>query len=73
MRILEPHQNININFESVIVKLSEKRDLVAISIWVEPWWGFFGVGEDVEIKLVYYVIKFSDIYPTNVCYCMIYL
>lgn len=73
MRILEPHQNININFESVIVKLSEKRDLVAISIWVEPWWVFFGVGEDVEIKLVYYVIKFSDIYPTNVCYCMIYL
>lgn len=73
MRILEPHQNININFESVIVKLSEKRDLVAISIWVEPWWVFLGVGEDVEIKLVYYVIKFSDIYPTNVCYCMIYL
>lgn len=73
MRILEPHQNININFEIVIVKLSEKRDLVAISILGRTLVGFFGVGEDVEIRLVYYVIKFSDVYPTKVCYCLIYL
>lgn len=44
MRILEPHQNININFEIVIVKLSEERDLVAISILGRTLVGFFWGG-----------------------------
>lgn len=44
MKILEPHQNIIINFESDIVKLSEKRDLVAISILGRTLVGFFWGG-----------------------------